>query len=81
MWGVLLVASGLWTLFNAYIAFQLLFHQPNTMDAGFAAIGWDFFLVISIPVYILFIALLFNFPKKSGPPSQPLADKDSSKDW
>ena len=41
----------------------------HNMEQGFAVIGWEAFLVVSIPIYVLFIVLLFNFPKhrKTGP--------------
>ncbi len=64
IWWPLIVVRGLWTVFCAFVAEQLVFNQPNNMQAGFAAIGWEIILVISIPAYCLFIALLFNFPRR-----------------
>lgn len=81
VWWLLLVVSGPWTLFNAYIGLQLAIHPAHTIDQGFAAIGWEVFLVISIPVYVLFVGLLFNFPKGGGKLPEPPVEKDSSKDW
>lgn len=62
----MLIVSGLWTLFNAYIGSLFVFHPAHNEEQGFAAIGWEIFLVVSIPVYILFIALFFNSPKRNG---------------
>jgi hypothetical protein len=66
VWWVLLIVSGPWTLFNAYMGSQLVLHQAHNIDQGFAVIGWEAFLVVSIPIYCLFVALLFSFPKRSS---------------
>jgi hypothetical protein len=34
------------------------------MEQGFAVIDWEAFLVVSIPIYCLFIILLFIFPRR-----------------
>lgn len=66
VWWVLLIVSGLWTAFCIFTAEQIMFNLPNNMGAGFAAVAWEIILAISIPVYILFIALFFNRPKRNG---------------
>jgi len=73
VWWVLLLISGPWTLFNAYIYYQIGINPGHNMEQGFAVIGWEAFLVISIPIYVVFIVLLFCFPRrrKVNSTSQP----------
>jgi hypothetical protein len=69
LWCVLILISGSWTLNNAYLGYQLVTLSPSSEVQGLAALGCEVDLVMSIPIYILFIALLFNFPtwRDKGP--------------
>jgi hypothetical protein len=63
VWGALYVISGLWTVFCILIAFLLVFIQPPRMEAGLAPLAWEILLVLSIPIYCLFVGLLCFRPK------------------
>jgi len=64
-WCILVLASGLWTLQCAYWGYQLATLTPSTEEQGLATLVGEVSVVISIPVYILFIGLLFCFPIRS----------------
>jgi hypothetical protein len=66
VWWVLFIVSGLWTLRCAYLGSQLILHPPVTEEQGFGALGCEVLLGISIPVYCLFIVLLFIFPRRGS---------------
>ena len=62
VWAILILISGAWTIHNAYWGYQLITHPPGSEEEGLGALCAEVLLVISIPVYILFMILLFVFP-------------------
>ena len=62
VWCILLLISGAWTLQCAYWAYQLATFTPVTEQQGYGTLVGEALVIISIPVYILFIGLLFCFP-------------------
>ena len=60
VWGILFVISGSWTFLGIIIVFSLVFMGT---ELGYAGLGRAAFLLFSIPIYCLFLGLLFAQPK------------------
>lgn len=64
VWWVLFIISGSWTLYCVSIGAQLILHPPTTEQQGYGVLVGEAILVVSIPAYCLFFALLFTFPRR-----------------
>jgi hypothetical protein len=64
-WWILCLISAPWTLSNAYLGYQILTVPASTEEQGLGVIGAEAFLVISIPIYLLFFVLLLCHPKRN----------------
>ena len=64
LWIVLLLASGAWTTYCGYLGWQITMNPPAGDEQGFGGLQDEARLWFSIPIYLLFIVLLFSFPKR-----------------
>jgi hypothetical protein len=61
---MLIILSGGWTALIIYSGIELFLFDPSaSMEQGFAALSTEILLVVSIPIYILLIYLLRNYPR------------------
>jgi hypothetical protein len=64
VWWVLFLTTGGWTAFCAYTGIYIELRPPPDEAAGWLAFGLCLMLGYSIPIYLIFIALCFCFPKR-----------------
>jgi hypothetical protein len=75
LWLLLLLGSGAWTARMAYVGYQLSTQTSGTVEPGSAAMGAQAVVIFSIPIYVLFLALLLCIPERAKKQPRPIVRK------